>query len=86
MMFKCDQCGACCRHVNLSSYYQSLDRGDGECKYLDGNLCTIYEKRPLLCRVDESYMAFFRKSMSKEEYYRLNYEACRKLKKITNEE
>ena len=84
-MFKCDQCGACCRHVNLSSY-QSLDRGDGECKYLDGNLCTIYEKRPLLCRVDESYMAFFRESMSKEEYYRLNYEACRKLKKITNEE
>lgn len=31
-------------------------------------------------------MAFFRESMSKEEYYRLNYEACRKLKKITNEE
>lgn len=86
MMFKCDQCGACCRNVNLSSLYEMLDRGDGVCKYLSGNLCTIYENRPLLCRIDESYTAFFSGSINKEEYYRLNYEVCDKLKKITDKE
>lgn len=84
MMFKCDKCGACCRHVNLSSLYQILDRGDGICKYLDNNLCTIYEKRPLLCRIDDSYRAFFSSVMSKEEYYRLNYEACSELRMMNN--
>lgn len=80
-MFQCNQCGECCRHVGLSPLYQYLDRGDGVCKYLVGNLCSIYESRPLVCRVDESYDAFFQSRMSKEEYYRLNYEACDKLKR-----
>lgn len=79
-MFLCDQCGQCCRQVNLSSLYQELDRGDGVCKYLDGNLCSIYETRPLLCRVDESYEIFFKETMNQDEYYRLNYAACSKLK------
>ncbi|MFR1804004.1 MAG: YkgJ family cysteine cluster protein [Faecalispora jeddahensis] len=81
-MFKCDCCGACCRHLNLSALYAELDRGDGTCKYLSGNLCSIYEKRPLLCRVDESYQKFFREVMSIDTYYRLNYEACQTLKNL----
>lgn len=79
-MFQCDKCGACCRNLNLSSLYVELDRGDGICKYLSGNLCTIYKERPILCRIDESYDAFFANLISKEKYYRLNYEACDKLK------
>ncbi len=80
-MFQCDCCGECCRNLNRSDLYQSLDRGDGVCKYLDGNQCSIYHERPLLCRVDESYEVFFKGQYSKEEYYKLNYEACKKLKK-----
>lgn len=76
----CKQCGECCRHVNLSVIYSQLDRGDGTCKYLCGNLCSIYSIRPLLCRIDESYDTFFKDSISKEEYYKLNYEACNKMK------
>ncbi|MDE7326090.1 MAG: YkgJ family cysteine cluster protein [Lachnospiraceae bacterium] len=79
-MFQCDKCGECCRHLNLSSLYHFLDRGDGVCRYLSGNLCTVYEKRPLLCRVDESYEAYFRESMTKNDYYELNYKACDKIK------
>lgn len=79
-MFKCDKCGECCRHLNESDLYKELDRGDGVCKYLDGNLCSIYENRPLLCRIDESYYAFFKNNMTKEEYYRLNYEGCKNIK------
>lgn len=81
-MFVCDKCGICCRHLQNSYLYKDLDRGDGVCKYLSGTLCSIYEKRPLLCRVDECYKLFFSQDMSQEEYYRLNYEACDKLKKL----
>lgn len=85
-MFYCNRCGECCRNLNLSPLYAELDRGDGVCRYLVGNLCSIYDDRPLLCRVDESYAKLFKDVMSIEEYYRLNYEMCAKLKEIIHEE
>lgn len=75
-MFYCNQCGECCRHLDNSVLYQTLNRGDGICKYLDGNLCTIYNNRPLLCRVDESYFAYYKEIYSLEEYYEMNYQSC----------
>ena len=81
-MFPCDLCGQCCRHLNLSPLYSQLDNGMGVCKYLEGNLCSIYEQRPLLCRIDECYEKFFRDSMTLDEYYALNLENCKKLKKM----
>ncbi len=80
-MFKCDQCGVCCRHLDRSEIYKDLDRGDGTCIHLNGNLCDIYEDRPLICRVDESYHVYFEYQMSEEEYYKKNYEACASLKR-----
>lgn len=79
-MFMCDKCGECCKNLDKSPIYAELHSGNGVCKYLDGNLCSIYEKRPLLCRVDESYEAFFKDDITLNEYYRLNYESCIKLK------
>lgn len=79
-MFDCDCWGECCRHLNLSPLYADLDRGDGVCRYLEGNLCSIYDERPVLCRVDECYTRYFQKYMSLEEYYRSNKEICRRLK------
>ena len=84
-MFLCDRCGACCRHLNFSPIYKELDRGDGVCKYLSGNLCSIYENRPLFCRVDECY-PFFAEQMTREEYDRMNSAACEQLKKMEKEE
>lgn len=80
MMFECDKCGLCCRNLHLSPLYKELDRGDGVCVYLVGNLCSIYEQRPLLCRIDDCYEAYFKSSMSLDEYYKLNYDVCKKLK------
>ena len=74
-------CGECCRNLRLSELYAELDDGTGKCKYLDCNKCSIYNERPLLCRVDESYEAYFKNTMSKEDYYRLNYESCKELKR-----
>lgn len=79
-MFICDQCGACCRNLDKSVVYATIDSGNGICKYLDGNLCSIYENRPLLCRIDESYEVYFKDVMTLDEYYRRNHEACSKLK------
>jgi Fe-S-cluster containining protein len=84
-MFSCDECGECCRNLDKSPIYAELDSGNGVCKYIEGNLCSIYEDRPLLCRIDESYEAYFKGVMSQEEYYRLNYEWCIKLKNKVKE-
>ncbi len=79
-MFQCDKCGMCCRNLQLSELYSDLNRGDGICKYLEGNLCSIYENRPLKCRVDDSYEIYFKSVMTREEYDRMNQEACELLK------
>lgn len=79
--FYCDCCGLCCRAVYRAPMYHYLDRGDGVCKYLgEDNLCTIYENRPIVCRVEESYERWFKNQMSKKEYYDINYQSCDGLK------
>lgn len=80
-MFECDMCGKCCKNLNLSEVYSDLDRGDGVCKYLKDNLCSIYDKRPLKCRVDECYNLYFSELMTLEEYYKENKKVCNELNK-----
>lgn len=79
-VFRCDKCGQCCRNLKKSSLYNSLHNGDGVCRYLENNLCSIYEDRPLLCRVDESYKQIFSHLMTYEQYLKLNYDSCENLK------
>ena len=81
-MFNCDKCGICCQSLSGVALFRELDRGDGTCRYFDEatHLCSIYNDRPLLCRVDESYEAFFSDTMTREEYEQINYEACKQLK------
>lgn len=73
-------CGECCRNLDKSPLYQDLHNGDGICKFLENNKCLIYEKRPLICRVDDGYEAFFKEEMSYEEYLQYNYKCCEILK------
>ena len=79
-MFVCDACGQCCRNLHRSPIYRALHNGDGVCRFLRGNMCSIYETRPLICRVDESYEAFFKEQMSYEAYIQLNNACCKLLK------
>ncbi|NLM01602.1 MAG: YkgJ family cysteine cluster protein [Treponema sp.] len=79
-MFECDKCGLCCSHIGDNELYKNLDRGDGVCKFLKDNLCSIYEHRPLLCRVDESWKNIFSSEISLESFYELNYQGCKALK------
>lgn len=82
-MFVCDRCGCCCRSIRLSSIYVNLDRGDGTCKFFDENtsLCSIYPYRPIFCNIDAMYNTYFVQIMPQEEYYEINYQSCRELKK-----
>lgn len=79
-MFPCLKCGACCRHLQLNQVYAALDRGDGVCRYLEDDLCSIYEQRPLFCRVDECYDLYFASLMSRDEFYRANSRICQALR------
>lgn len=81
-MFNCDKCGECCKNLNNSKIYSDLNRGDGVCIHYDEltHLCNIYDDRPLICRIDDMFDYCFQNEMTKEEYYRLNYESCKILK------
>lgn len=69
-------------NLKSSDLYKDLDRGDGVCMYFDSTakLCTIYENLPLKCNIDQFYEHFFKNTISKEEYYQLNYNSCKQLK------
>lgn len=85
-MFRCDMCGECCRNLDKCSIYKEMHDGDGICRFLSGNKCSIYEERPLICRIDDSYEAFFKDEMSYEEYLQQNYICCEILKYKIKEE
>lgn len=84
-MYKCKKCGICCKSLNKSPIYDELHNGDGICKYLENNLCRIYENRPLLCRIDESYIRYFKSIINIGLYHKLNYIVCDELNKINRE-
>lgn len=73
-------------NLKLSELYSDLDRGDGICKYFDitSKLCSIYINRPDKCNVDKIYENVYKDTFYLEEYYELNYEACKRLKKWNN--
>lgn len=83
-IFRCDQCGECCRNIGALEFLSDLDNGVGICKYLDGNKCSIYEERPIVCRVDECYELYYKGKCRREEFYEINYSICEMLKSRKN--
>ena len=81
-MFGCEKCILVVRAYLVCELYGHLDDGTGVCNFdRDTSLCTIYHNRPLICRVDDAYEAFFQDEMTTEQYYEMNYAACRKLRR-----
>lgn len=83
-VFPCTQCGACCRHVDLSELTAFLNRGDGVCRHhdVDTHLCTIYDQRPNICRVDEYYQQHLKEQITWSDFVELNLIACKKLNEL----
>ena len=70
--YPCTKCGLCCKRV-----VGALPaKDDGSCIYLgEDDLCTIYDNRPIVCRVD----LMIDLQPNREERYRQNVEICNKL-------
>lgn len=78
--FDCSKCGLCCRLVGmLDEIPEPLECDEsGVCIYLDKdtNLCTIYDSRPLICRVDDLYDQVYKDKMSRSNYYKQCHKLC----------
>ena len=72
--FPCSGCGGCC--MMAGGKLGMPDRGDGACLFLDyDNTCSIYEQRPLICRVDELY-DHVKPDMTRGEWHGFRIQAC----------
>lgn len=76
--FPCSQCGLCCQHVHLAVETRFLDRGDGTCRHYDelSKLCSIYDERPDICRVDLQYERNYAQQYSWDKFIEVNLVAC----------
>ena len=81
MAWVCTKCGECCRHIGNIPALAGYALEDGSCRFLEGNLCSIYDRRPTVCNVGKIYEEFFRGKVSEEEFYEKNAEACQELQK-----
>ena len=78
----CEKCGECCRHISGIPELAEYDRGDGVCIHLKGVLCEIYDHRPDICNVETMFRKVFSKSMTREEFFAKNLDACKVLMKM----
>jgi Fe-S-cluster containining protein len=82
--FPCTQCGLCCQYVHLADETRFLDRGDGICRHYSvvNKSCTIYEKRPDICRINRQYELNYHHLYSWEEFVTLNMHVCNQLTEL----
>lgn len=79
--FPCTRCGCCCRRVGGIPDFPEPIREDGSCSHLTpNNECAIYDTRPLICRIDDLYLAKAETApMSHARWRRLNILACNEM-------
>ncbi len=82
MIFPCDKCGICCKHISEIPELHLFDTGNGRCIHLlENNLCEIYDTRPDICCVETMYRKKYCSEMSEHEFVKLNIEGCNELKR-----
>jgi hypothetical protein len=55
---------------------KDYDIGNGICRYLKQDLCSIYKHRPNVCNVEWMYTNVFEKTITRSEYIELNLRSC----------
>ena len=53
---------------------------EGACSKLSGDLCSIYETRPLVCNTDAMFDKYWQHVMTREQWYAESKKSCAKLK------
>jgi Fe-S-cluster containining protein len=79
MNFPCVRCGLCCRILATVPKLSCLDDGNGVCRYLKNDLCSIYKKRPLVCNSEKVYVTFYKDHMSERTFVRKVLAVCHDL-------
>lgn len=77
--FPCTKCGLCCQHIDFVPELAEYDIGNGICRYLKDTLCSIYDIRPDICRVEVMYATKYNNLFSKDEFIRQNLLICKQL-------
>jgi Fe-S-cluster containining protein len=92
MGFNCSGCGKCCQNLFLteevsSQFSKTVQKlisefpykiHNGTCEKLVDNKCSVYENRPVICKVDEGYK-YFKEEMTLDEWHSRNYSICKTL-------
>ena len=90
--FLCVGCGLCCTRLSTALKNQAdlpwakaaVDsfpykaRPDGSCEMLDGNRCSVYDNRPLLCNLERAAEELDM-PYTKQEWFDMNYIGCASL-------
>ena len=68
-------------NLHLAEELSYLNRGDGICVNFDveTKLCTIYNTRPEICRVDLQYAKNYSDQFTWDEFVQLNITVCNEL-------
>jgi uncharacterized protein len=53
---------------------------DGSCSKLSGDICTVYQSRPLICNTDKMHEKIWSSVMSRDDYYAQCQVSCQKLR------
>jgi|TARA_R100000084_G_scaffold92154_2_gene46026 hypothetical protein len=79
MEFLCSSCGACCRFIGKinGAKYGLPTKKDGSCANLIGNICSIYDDRPDICRVSKMHGKSI--LQTKKEYFKEVTKICHEL-------
>jgi Fe-S-cluster containining protein len=80
MQFPCVSCGICCKHLD-PVLYADIRKPDGACMHYDDETkrCSIYDSRPLECRINDFYDHYLVHEVEKKQYYAENIQACKNL-------
>ena len=89
-MYKCTRCGKCCEHIDIlplrNKWRNLLDNGKGICVYLTSEkLCSIYERRPIICNHEAWYNEKYKDIMSYKEYDSILEKECERIRGENNE-
>ncbi len=81
--FHCVSCGECCRYIDIIEGLKDLHI-NGVCKFLVDDKCSIYDKRPSLCRYDAVY-EMFKDKISLKAYDEMVMHYCQQLQDLKKE-
>ena len=71
------------QHIPILSNY---DQGNGVCRYLENDLCSIYEDRPPICNTEKMYLLYFKDEMAENEFIGINIISCIQIAEYFKEE